>query len=107
MLQQDRPPDDFVVATGETHTVREFADARVRRAGVALRGRGKGRSRAWSSTGRACHGGSRYYRPPRSSCSSATRRRLGRTRLEARPRRAKAGAMMMAGADLELVRKGA
>ena len=26
MLQQDRP-DDFVIATGETHTIREFLDA--------------------------------------------------------------------------------
>jgi GDPmannose 4,6-dehydratase len=26
MLQQDKP-DDFVIATGEAHTVREFADA--------------------------------------------------------------------------------
>ena len=26
MLQQDRP-DDFVIATGETHSIREFLDA--------------------------------------------------------------------------------
>ncbi len=30
MLQQDRP-DDFVIATGETHTVREFLDAAFQR----------------------------------------------------------------------------
>ena len=29
MLQQDEP-DDYVIATGETHTVREFLDDRLR-----------------------------------------------------------------------------
>jgi GDPmannose 4,6-dehydratase len=33
MLQQDRP-DDFVVATGETHSVREFCDRAFARAGL-------------------------------------------------------------------------
>jgi GDPmannose 4,6-dehydratase len=33
MLQLDKP-DDFVVATGETHTVREFAEAAFAHAGL-------------------------------------------------------------------------
>ena len=32
MLQQDEP-DDYVIATGETHTVREFLDVAFERAG--------------------------------------------------------------------------
>jgi len=32
MLQQDEP-DDYVIATGETHTVREFLDVAFRIAG--------------------------------------------------------------------------
>ncbi len=41
MLRQDAP-DDFVIATGETHTVREFCDRSFARAGRPLR---------WSGTG--------------------------------------------------------
>jgi GDPmannose 4,6-dehydratase len=33
MLQQDKP-DDYVVATGETHTVREFVELAFERAGL-------------------------------------------------------------------------
>jgi GDPmannose 4,6-dehydratase len=33
MLQQDRP-DDFVVATGESHSVREFAEEAFRHVGL-------------------------------------------------------------------------
>jgi GDPmannose 4,6-dehydratase len=35
-------PDDFVVATGETHTVREFADEAFKVAGINLVWKGKG-----------------------------------------------------------------
>ncbi len=41
MLQQSEP-DDFVIATGEQHSVREFADAAFRKAGIALRWEGEG-----------------------------------------------------------------
>ncbi len=41
MLQQDKP-DDFVLATGEMHTVREFAALAFARAGFELDWRGKG-----------------------------------------------------------------
>jgi GDPmannose 4,6-dehydratase len=41
MLQQDRP-DDYVVATGETHTVRDFCERAFRHAGIALQWEGEG-----------------------------------------------------------------
>jgi GDPmannose 4,6-dehydratase len=41
MLQQAEP-DDFVVATGETHSVREFAEKVFARLGMVLEWRGKG-----------------------------------------------------------------
>ena len=41
MLQQDEP-DDFVIATGETHSVREFCDLAFARAGIQLEWRGSG-----------------------------------------------------------------
>jgi GDPmannose 4,6-dehydratase len=41
MLQQDEP-DDYVVATGETHTVREMCELAFERAGVPLEWRGEG-----------------------------------------------------------------
>jgi GDPmannose 4,6-dehydratase len=42
MLQQD-VPRDYVVATGESHTVREFCERAFRRAGWELSWRGSGR----------------------------------------------------------------
>lgn len=41
MLQQDEP-DDYVLATGETHSVREFAEVAFREAGIAIEWRGEG-----------------------------------------------------------------
>jgi len=41
MLQQDQP-DDFVIASGETRTVREFAQAAFARVGLTLSWRGEG-----------------------------------------------------------------
>jgi len=41
MLQQAEP-DDYVLATGKTHTVREFAEAAFRHVGVELSWRGEG-----------------------------------------------------------------
>lgn len=41
MLQQDRP-DDFVIATGDDHSVRDFTDLAFRRAGITLRWKGEG-----------------------------------------------------------------
>jgi GDPmannose 4,6-dehydratase len=41
ILQHDKP-DDFVLATGETHTVREFTELAFREAGIDLRWEGGG-----------------------------------------------------------------
>lgn len=41
MLQQEIP-EDYVIATGETHTVREFAQKAFARAGITLRFEGEG-----------------------------------------------------------------
>lgn len=41
MLQQ-RQPDDYVVATGETHSVREFAEVAFRSMGIRIGWKGKG-----------------------------------------------------------------
>jgi GDPmannose 4,6-dehydratase len=41
MLQQEKP-DDFVIATGEQHSVREFVDAAANKLGITLRWKGKG-----------------------------------------------------------------
>lgn len=41
MLQQEQP-DDFVIATGETHTVREFTELAFRHIGVELAWEGEG-----------------------------------------------------------------
>jgi len=43
MLQQAEP-DDFVIATGETHTVREFIEFAARHAGIELAWQGEGMS---------------------------------------------------------------
>ena len=41
MLQQDKP-DDYVLATGETHTVREFVEKAFAAAGITIRWEGEG-----------------------------------------------------------------
>jgi len=41
MLQQDTP-DDYVLATNETHTVREFVEMAFHEAGIAVEWHGKG-----------------------------------------------------------------
>ena len=41
MLQQDKP-DDYVVATGQYHTVREFCTLAFKEAGIELRWEGDG-----------------------------------------------------------------
>ena len=41
MLQQETP-EDYVIATGETHTVREFCELAFRRAGIELTWEGEG-----------------------------------------------------------------
>jgi GDPmannose 4,6-dehydratase len=41
MLQQKKP-GDYVIATGEQHSVRDFVDCAARELGITLRWRGKG-----------------------------------------------------------------
>jgi len=41
MLQQEQP-DDFVIATGETHSVREFCETAFRTVGLEMEWRGSG-----------------------------------------------------------------
>ena len=41
MLQQEEP-DDYVISTGETRSVREFADIAFQTAGIKLRWEGEG-----------------------------------------------------------------
>ena len=41
MLQQEQP-DDYVLATNETHTVREFVELAFREAGIEIEWLGKG-----------------------------------------------------------------
>ena len=65
MLQADKP-DDYVVATGETHTVREFCERSFACAGITLAWEGEG----VDETGRCTKTGKtlvrvdpRYFRP--------------------------------------------
>jgi len=65
MLQQDAA-DDYVVATGETHTVREFTEIAFREVGIELRWEGEAENEKGIDieTGRAMVEVSpRYYRP--------------------------------------------
>lgn len=65
MLQQDTP-DDFVVATGETHTVREFTEIAFREVGIHLHWKGEAEKEQGfdAATGTILVEVSpRYYRP--------------------------------------------
>ena len=65
MLQQPQP-DDFVIATGETHTVREFAERAFARVGVPVEWRGGGAEEVGvdTRTGEAVvQVDPRYFRP--------------------------------------------
>jgi GDPmannose 4,6-dehydratase len=107
MLRQDEP-DDFVIATGETHTVREFADRAFARAGRPLRWNGSGAD----ETGVEAASGlprvkvdPRYFRPAEVDLllgdPSKAKRLLGWT-----PRVAFAGLVdMMTDADLARARQ--
>jgi len=99
MLQQEAP-EDFVIATGEQHSVREFVDRAFREAGIELRFEGHGvderavvaATRAIDGLEPACVSGSeivsvdpRYFRPTEveSLLGDATK---ARTRLGWTPR---------------------
>jgi GDPmannose 4,6-dehydratase len=107
MLQQDEP-DDFVLATGETHTVREFAEHAFRELELPLHWRGTGLEEQGieERTGRVIIQVDRgYYRPTEVEVlvgdASKARQRLGwtpETRFEDLVR-------MMARADYDKVAK--
>ena len=89
MLQQDEP-DDYVIATGEEHSVREFVELAFERAGLDLEKHVVQSTRA--SCGR-----------PRSTTSSATRRRRGASSGGRRGRASSELVELMVDADLERV----
>ncbi len=65
MLQQDRP-DDYVLATGEAHSVREFVEVAFRHSGIdiAWRGQGVEETGVDAQSGRVLvEVDSRYFRP--------------------------------------------
>jgi len=70
MLQRDRP-DDYVVATGETHSVREFVEAAFLHAGMEIEWRGRGAEERGieAATGRVrVEIDPRYFRPSEVDC---------------------------------------
>jgi GDPmannose 4,6-dehydratase len=64
MLQQ-KAPEDFVIATGEQHSVREFVDAAASELGIALTWRGSGvDEKGFDESGRCIVSvDPRYFRP--------------------------------------------
>ncbi|MBN2780657.1 MAG: GDP-mannose 4,6-dehydratase [Candidatus Marinimicrobia bacterium] len=65
MMQQE-VPDDFVIATRETHTVREFAERAFRHAGIAIRWEGEGENeKGYDAANGRCRVeiDPKYYRP--------------------------------------------
>jgi GDPmannose 4,6-dehydratase len=65
MLQQ-KEPDDYVIATGETHTVREFCDLAFKHVGIKLKWEGTGEKEKAldSKTGREfINISSKFFRP--------------------------------------------
>lgn len=84
MMLQNETPEDFVAATGEMHTVREFATEAFRAAGITLDWRGKDEAEEGvdSKTGRVLVAvDPRYFRPAEVEelCgdSSRIRKKLG------------------------------
>ena len=64
MLQQEKP-EDFVIATGEQHSVREFVQAAAAELGIAIRWQGSGvEERGYDENGRCIVAvDPRYFRP--------------------------------------------
>lgn len=66
LILQAKTPDDYVIATGEMHTVREFATLAFKHAGIDLRWEGKGVDEKGinSLTGEICvEVDPKYFRP--------------------------------------------
>jgi GDPmannose 4,6-dehydratase len=64
MMVQQSKPDDYVLATGETHTVREFVEKSFSHVGIAIEWRGKGEKEEGVAGGRVLvKVDPRYFRP--------------------------------------------
>jgi GDPmannose 4,6-dehydratase len=108
LMLQKNEPGDYVVATGETHTVREFCERAFTRAGRPLRwtGSGAGESGVEAKTGAVrVRVDERYFRPAEVDFllgdASKARRELGWT-----PKVTFEGLVnMMVDADLEKARQ--
>lgn len=104
MLQADRP-DDYVVATGETHTVREFCERSFALAGMNLEWRGDGVEEVGLDAGtgkKLVRVDPRYFRPAEVDILLGDAGRA-RTHLGWTPTTSFLGLVeMMTGADLEL-----
>jgi GDPmannose 4,6-dehydratase len=64
-ILQQRKPEDYVIATGEQHSVREFVELAARELGIRIKWRGSGtRERGFDSAGRCIVAvDPRYFRP--------------------------------------------
>jgi len=66
MMLQQKKPDDFVIATGETHSVREFIEHAFKEVGISIEWGGKGATEVGfdSNTKRVyVEVSPQYYRP--------------------------------------------
>src|SRR6266851_4048161 len=65
LILQQKEPEDFVIATGEQHSVRDFVNAAAREVGLALEWRGRGVSeKGYDAAGRCIVAvDPRYFRP--------------------------------------------
>ncbi len=65
LILQQLEPDDYVIATGEQHSVREFVDAAARELGMAIKWRGTGADeKGFDDKGRAIVAVDPYYYRP-------------------------------------------
>ena len=64
-ILQQKQPDDYVIATGEQHSVREFVQAACREIGIRISWRGKGvKEKGYDAAGRCIVAvDPRYFRP--------------------------------------------
>ncbi len=65
LILQQKEPEDYVIATGEQHSVRDFVNAAAREVGLALEWRGRGVSeKGYDAAGRCIVAvDPRYFRP--------------------------------------------
>ena len=78
-ILQHNEADDFVLATGETHAVREFVELAFAEVGVTIDWKGSGSNEEGidaKSRKTVVKVDPRYFRPPKLTCYSATRPRL-------------------------------